>query len=137
MVVDVLRRLRSYYADRFDPSRTVGVIVPYRSQIALIRQQLTTADAALADLSVDTVERYQGSQRDVIIYSFAVSRRFQLGFLTANTFFEDGHPIDRKLNVALTRARRQMIMVGNPLILRHSPLFSQLISQYSVEEVVE
>lgn len=137
VVVDVLRRLRSYYADRFDPSRTVGVIVPYRSQIALIRQQLTPADAALADLSVDTVERYQGSQRDVIIYSFAVSRRFQLGFLTANTFFEDGHPIDRKLNVALTRARRQMIMVGNPLILRHSPLFSQLISQYSVEEVVE
>lgn len=131
VVVDVLRRLRSYYADRFNPSLTVGVIVPYRSQIALIRHQLTPADDALADVSVDTVERYQGSQRDVIIYSFAVSRRFQLGFLTANTFFEDGHPIDRKLNVALTRARRQMIMVGNPLILRHSPLFSQLISLYS------
>lgn len=131
VVVDVLRRLRSYYADRFDSSHSVGVIVPYRSQIALIRHQLTPADAELGDLSIDTVERYQGSQRDVIIYSFAVSRRFQLGFLTANTFVEDGLLIDRKLNVALTRARRQMIMVGNPLILRHSPLFRQLISQYS------
>ena len=86
---------------------------------------------ALKDITIDTVERYQGSQRDVIIYSFAVSRLYQLDFLTASTCKdEDGNTIDRKLNVALTRARKQMIMVGDADILRHNPLFRQLIQAY-------
>jgi DNA replication ATP-dependent helicase Dna2 len=73
------------------------------------------------------VERYQGSQRDVIIYSFTIQQRYQLDFLAANTFMEDGHPIDRKLNVALTRARRQLILLGNRETLEWNPLFRQLI----------
>ena len=74
------------------------------------------------------MERYQGSQRDVIIYDFAISHRYQLDFLTATTFTDDdGQLIDRKLNVALTRARRQMIIVGRPDLLSRVPLFRQLM----------
>ena len=40
---------------------------------------------------------------------------------------EDGAIIDRKLNVAITRARKQMIMTGNPEILRNNQIFSELI----------
>ena len=78
-------------------------------------------------ISIDTVERYQGSQRDVIIYSFTIQNRFQLEFLTANTFVEDGKAIDRKLNVAITRARKQLILTGNEATLRQNQLFSELI----------
>jgi superfamily I DNA and/or RNA helicase len=128
VVAEIVRRLQRFYGDRFDAATTVGIIVPYRNQIATIRESLAALSVTLP-ISIDTVERYQGSQRDVIIYSFTVSRYYQLDFLTANTFMEDGHPIDRKLNVALTRARQQTIMVGNPDILRQNNLFRQLIEQ--------
>jgi hypothetical protein len=63
-----------------------------------------------------------------------VSRFYQLDFLTASTFIDDeGQTIDRKLNVALTRARRQMILVGRPAILRQNPLYRQLIDKFSVK----
>ena len=83
-------------------------------------------------ISIDTVERYQGSQRDVIVYSFAVTHSYQLDFLTANTFTENDRLIDRKLNVAMTRARKQLIMTGRAELLRHVPLFSEIIAQYSL-----
>lgn len=60
------------------------------------------------------MERYQGSQRDYIIYGFTVRQRYQLDFLTNNTFEEDAMRIDRKLNVAMTRARLHMLMVATP-----------------------
>ncbi len=129
IVADVLRRTRRFYGDRFDAAKTVGVIVPYRNQIAMIRKEIERLGMPeLADISIDTVERYQGSQRDVIIYSFTIQQRYQLDFLTANSFAEDGHVIDRKLNVALTRARKQLVLTGNVGTLRQSPVFSRLIS---------
>ena len=73
------------------------------------------------------MERYQGSQRDVIIYSFTIQHNYQLDFLTSNSFEEDGVTIDRKLNVAMTRARRQLILTGNEQTLRHNPLFAGLL----------
>lgn len=134
IVAEVLTRIRRYYADHFDPDATVGVIVPYRNQIAMIRRELSDIDPLLARVSIDTVERYQGSQRDVIIYSFTVQNYYQLDFLTANCFVDDGAIIDRKLNVALTRARKQMIMTGNPAILRSNPIFRQLIDSSFVAD---
>lgn len=131
VVADLLRRIRRFYGEQFDAQKTVGVIVPYRNQIAAIRQALAD-DPAFADVTIDTVERYQGSQREVIIYSFTVSRRYQLDFLTNNSYTDaDGSVVDRKLNVALTRARRQMLMVGNPNVLQSNPLFAQLIARFS------
>ena len=133
IVADLLRRIyRQYGADRFDPNRTVGVIVPYRNQIAMIRREIAQLEVPqLEQISIDTVERYQGSQRDVIIYSFTVQRPYQLDFLTANCFQEDGNTIDRKLNVAMTRARKQLIMTGNVPLLKRNKIFSALIARYS------
>ncbi|MBQ8046806.1 MAG: DNA2/NAM7 family helicase [Prevotella sp.] len=116
------------YGSRFTAEKTVGVIVPYRNQIAVIRQELEKYGIeAVRNISIDTVERYQGSQRDVIVYSLTVTRRYQLDFLTANTFEENNRQIDRKLNVALTRARQRMIMVGNEKTLLNNQLYADLI----------
>ena len=128
IITDLLRRLYRQLGKNFDPQKSVGVIVPYRNQIAMIRKEIEKLGIPeLEEISIDTVERYQGSQRDIILYSFTIQSRYQLDFLTANTFYEDGQPIDRKLNVAITRARKQLILTGNEPTLRHNQLFAELI----------
>ncbi len=128
IITDLLRRLHRQLGNNFDPQKSVGVIVPYRNQIAMIRKEIEKLGILeLEEISIDTVERYQGSQRDIILYSFTIQSRYQLDFLTANTFYEDGQPIDRKLNVAITRARKQLILTGNEPTLRQNQIFAELI----------
>ena len=113
----------------FDAVSTLGIITPYRSQIALIKREIAGMGiAALNDVLVDTVERFQGSERDVIIYSFCVNRSYQLKFL-ANLTEENSVQIDRKLNVALTRARKQMFMTGVPELLEQNSVYARLLKE--------
>ena len=108
----------------------LGIIVPYRHQIALIRRELHLACPELSGITIDTVERFQGSERETIIFGFTVSRQSQLNFLCNSQFVDEtGHFIDRKLNVALTRARQRTLLVGNPHLLREVPLFAELIDE--------
>ena len=111
----------------FNAASTLGIITPYRSQIALIKKEI--ADLGIKELNdvlIDTVERFQGSERDVIIYSFCVNRVSQLKLL-ANLTEENGVQIDRKLNVALTRARKQMFITGVPQLLKQNSIYSRLL----------
>lgn len=117
------------HSSDFSPSQTVGVIVPYRNQIAEIRQAISAYDVPqLRDITIDTVERYQGSQRDYIIYGFTVQKAYQLRFLTDSVFTEDGCVIDRRLNVVMTRARLHLVMFGNPDLLARNAVFSRLMA---------
>ena len=130
MVADWAERVWKEAPEAFDPNHTLGIITPYRSQIALIKKELQAKGIpALSEVSVDTVERYQGSERDVILYSFCVNYRYQLKFLP-NLTEENGVQIDRKLNVALTRARKRLVIVGVPELLRENPIYARLIKVY-------
>lgn len=123
LAVDIYDR----FSESFDENRTLGVIAPYRSQIALIKKELAkTGREKLSRILVDTVERFQGSERDVIIYSFCVNQPYQLKYL-CNTIEEDGNTIDRKLNVALTRARKQLLITGVSQLLKQNLLYSSLL----------
>lgn len=104
-------------------AQKIGVIAPYRAQVALIRRQLAQKFSnELLDTSklVNTVDRFQGGEREVIIISFAtthVPTEKRLEFLT------DPH----RLNVALTRAKTKLILVGNVPTLENLPIFSRLL----------
>ncbi|MBO4664404.1 MAG: ATP-binding protein [Bacteroidaceae bacterium] len=112
----------------FITDESVGVIVPYRNQISVVRKEIDKYGIPeLHDITIDTVERYQGSERDIIIYGFTIQREYQMSFLTNNVFEENGHIIDRKLNVALTRAKEHNIIVGNPALLRKNEIFKSLM----------
>ena len=111
---------------------SIGVITPYRAQIAQIRAVLEERGAPLDMLTIDTVERYQGGARDVILISLCTNSLHQLASLSS--FSDEG--VDRKLNVALTRAREHIVIMGNPELLRQSDIYRELL-QFCEERTVE
>ena len=122
--------VRIYYKEKenFDIDKTIGIIVPYRNQISTVRNAIDHYGIKeLHDISIDTVERFQGSQREYILYGFTIQRRYQLNFLASNVFLEDGAFIDRKLNVAMTRARMHLVMYGNTKLLSENEVFAHLL----------
>jgi DNA replication ATP-dependent helicase Dna2 len=98
----------------------IGVIAPYRAQVAAIRQRL--ARAGETEVTVDTVDRFQGAERRVILLSFGGS--------PAEGTRRGGHDFladARRLNVALTRAQRKLILLGDRARLGGAPLLRDLI----------
>lgn len=128
-IADLVWHIYKMEQGNFDKGSTIGVIVPYRNQISAIRTAIARyGEPILCDIAIDTVERFQGSQRKYIIYGFTVKRYYQLRFLTGNVFEDiDGTWVDRKLNVAMTRAMDHLIMVGNPDLLARNSIFASLI----------
>ncbi len=99
--------------------RNIGVVTPFRAQGQLIRRVLADRLGAAADqVEVDTVERYQGSERDTIIVSLVKTEH-------AGEFLAD----HRRVNVTLTRARRKLILFGHRECLMMSPLFREILEQ--------
>ncbi|OHV27581.1 helicase [Parafrankia soli] len=86
--------------------RDWAVIVPYREQVRLLRQTLIRrlgGPEAVED-NIGTVDAFQGNERDLIIYGFTRSNRSgTVGFLSEL----------RRLNVAMTRTRQQLVLVGD------------------------
>ena len=108
---------------------TVGIITPFRAQIALMTKVFQ--DKGLPDqITIDTVERYQGGARDIIIISWCTNSIQKLNSISSLS----SEGVDRKLNVAITRAREQLIMVGNRAILSNNPLHRNLIERSVILE---
>ena len=117
---------RVWHADK-----TLGIITPWRAQIAQIQSALAEAGIRPGDVTIDTVERYQGGARDVIIVSTCANSEWQLASLVSLS--TEG--VDRKLNVALTRAREHLIMIGNPEILKKDERYRAFMELYGVDKI--
>nr|XP_016477754.1 PREDICTED: regulator of nonsense transcripts 1 homolog isoform X2 [Nicotiana tabacum] len=107
----------------------IGVITPYEGQRAYIvnymarngslRQQL------YKEIEVASVDSFQGREKDYIILSCVRSNEHQgIGFLND----------PRRLNVALTRARYGIVILGNPKVLSKQPLWNGLLTHYKEHE---
>jgi len=106
----------------------IGVIVPYRAQSRVIRsllRRVVADDNIVPHIVIDTVERMQGQEREVILVSFATASP---GFASqmSDFLFQP-----QRLNVAVTRPRTKLILVGSHHMLdgenydsRHSTNFS-------------
>ncbi|KAL5197748.1 hypothetical protein ABZP36_001260 [Zizania latifolia] len=110
-------------------SLKIGVITPYEGQRAYIvnymsrngslRQQL------YKEIEVASVDSFQGREKDYIILSCVRSNEHQgIGFLND----------PRRLNVALTRARYGIVILGNPKVLSKQPLWNSLLTHYKEHE---
>ena len=129
LVADIVREIIDINKEKdFDPVKQIGIITPYRNQIAMIKRELASREIQDSDnFVIDTVERFQGGQRDIMIYSCCVAREYQLHHLS-NYMKENGVYINRKLTVALTRARKQMFIVGDDELLSGDPVYRELIN---------
>lgn len=85
----------------------IGVITPYAAQVRAIRDVLPES---IQEIEVKTVDGYQGREKEVIVFSCVRSNsEGEVGFLSD----------PRRLNVALTRAKRGLIVIGDPSTLRN------------------
>ncbi|XP_023681367.1 putative helicase mov-10-B.1 isoform X2 [Paramormyrops kingsleyae] len=117
--------------------KDIGIIAPYRKQVQKIRKAITVTDRELSrlkdieDLKVGAVEEFQGQERKVIMIStvrsdtnhIKMDHEFQIGFLSN----------EKRFNVAVTRAKALLIVVGNPIVLNKEPNWKRFI-QYCTEE---
>jgi DNA replication ATP-dependent helicase Dna2 len=99
------------------PADEIGVISPYRAQQSLIRDLLSSDRSDDSMPTVDTVDRFQGGEREAIILSLARSDE-------VTSFLADR----RRLNVSLSRARSKLILLGHGRTLKEHPLFSDLLT---------
>jgi DNA replication ATP-dependent helicase Dna2 len=124
IILKLLRRMKKLSdGSENKEALSIGIITPFRAQIAQIREDMIEGGLVPEEYTIDTVERYQGGARDVIIYSTAVNSEKRFHQIQAN----DENGIDRKLNVAVTRAKQQFILLGNKTILHQNGLYRRLI----------
>lgn len=104
-----------------DEGVTMGIITPYSAQVDQLHK-LAEASAILEPLyryiTINTVDAFQGQERDVIIISFVRSNdKGEVGFLSDI----------RRTNVAMTRARKKLIMIGDSATLSSHPFYLELL----------
>lgn len=104
------------------PDVTVGIITPYKAQAALLKGKIQQYN----NIKIDTVDGFQGKECDVIIFS--VTR-------TAGSyrFLSD----TRRLNVALSRARDRLIIVGNAEYAKGSKILSEIMKYCCMKETID
>ncbi len=108
----VVQRAHELLRAGLDP-RELAVIAPYRAQASRIRERLT--DEAV---EVDTVDGFQGREKDAVLVSLTRSNREgAVGFLSDL----------RRMNVAMTRARRHLFVVGDSATLSAHPFYARFI----------
>jgi superfamily I DNA and/or RNA helicase len=94
----------------------IAVIAPYAAQVRWLRDQ-----SAWDDLEIDTVDGFQGREKEVVV----------MGTVRSNANHEIGFLADeRRMNVALTRAKRRLIVIGDSATLATNEFFSDLLGWF-------
>ncbi len=111
-----VKKVRALLAAGVAPSQ-IGVITPYRAQVRLLRERLRDIDG----LEIDSVDGFQGREKEAIVLSLVRSNNEgEIGFL-ADT---------RRTNVALTRARRKLLVIGDSATLANDPFYQRMLTHF-------
>jgi len=108
---DAVESVHKELADAGVSPDEIAVIAPFRAQVAEISRRLPE------DVAVDTVDRFQGSSEEVVVVSFVASDDLD------SPVFDD----PRRLNVALTRAKKSLVLVGDEDALRTDDLYGRMV----------
>ena len=128
-VVDVVQKLLESF--EITPDQ-IGVITPYNGHVRLLADHFdslggTGKDEPFQGLEIRSVDGYQGREKEVIIFSTVrATQEGELGFLKDK----------RRLNVALTRAKRGLIIIGNPSTLRRDETWKSWLEWIEERELM-
>lgn len=121
LVKHLLTFLRANEREIYSGCRSIGIIAPYKAQINLIKELVETAafDDYRKQISVNTVDAFQGQERDIIYISLVRSNeKGEIGFLKEV----------RRLNVAITRSKVKLVIFGDSATLGQYEFFSSMLS---------
>ncbi|CEG35112.1 regulator of nonsense transcripts 1 homolog [Plasmopara halstedii] len=109
----------------------IGVITPYEGQrayvVSYMQRNGPMRSQLYKDVEVASVDSFQGREKDLIILSCVRSNENQgIGFLSD----------ERRLNVALTRAKYGVIILGNPRVLAKQSLWNKLLNHYRDNQLI-
>lgn len=139
VLVDYLTKLMQSQGKKGLPKispKDIGIIAPYRKQVEKIQKALKSMKelnkwSDIKELKVGSVEEFQGQERKVIMVSTV---RSSMSYVKMDQDFNIGFLANKKrFNVAMTRAKALLIVVGNPVILRKDPTWEKFIS-YCVDK---
>ncbi|MFK7922984.1 MAG: AAA domain-containing protein [Bacteroidia bacterium] len=123
----LFNQIEAEIPERLDQGLTVGLIAPYKAQVRALENQLNASpmlSTYLTHIKVKTVDGFQGQERDVIYISLTRSnKKGEIGFLKDI----------RRMNVALTRARQKLVVVGDSATLGNHPFYAAFL-QY-IEDI--
>ncbi len=112
--------LKPYYPLEIFP--TIAIISPYKRQVDLLKEQMLHSPALQVygdRISVNTIDSFQGQERDIVYISMTRSNADnKIGFLSEI----------RRMNVAMTRARKKLIVIGDSATLSQLPFYAGLIA---------
>ena len=116
----ILARVRELLAAGL-PTRDLAVIAPYRGQVSYLRERISALEFPdLEALEVDTVDAFQGREKEAILLTLTRSNSDgALGFLSEL----------RRTNVAITRARRHLFVVGDSATLSSHDYYGRLVER--------
>nr|CAB3453834.1 unnamed protein product [Digitaria exilis] len=127
--LEILTYLKNRYPLEFS-SRKIGIITPYRSQLSLLRSKFTSffGPEIVAEMEINTVDGFQGREVDILVLSTVRASnssddRHHTGEARSIGFVADV----RRMNVALTRARLSLWIVGNARTLRSNSHWDSLV----------
>ena len=105
--------------------QSIGIISPYAQQVKYIKNQIFEDQHTNGlDIEVNTIDGFQGEEKDVIFISLTRSNdKSNIGFLAD----------ERRINVAVTRARKCLVIVGDSATLGNHPLYGSLLAYIDKE----
>jgi superfamily I DNA and/or RNA helicase len=111
----VVRKVQALLDAGLQPA-DIAVIAPYAAQVRLLREQLS-----MPGLEIDSVDGFQGREKEAVVISLVRSNaKGEIGFLAD----------ERRMNVALTRARRKLLVIGDSATLSHSPFYGRMLDYF-------
>ena len=117
-----IKMIKSFITDQKVAPECIGVMSVYNMQVSLIQQKVRTECPPFGDsVEVHTVDRFQGRDKSVVLVSFVRS----------NAQRNSGHLLLdwRRVNVALTRAKHKLILVGSASTLSGAPILDYMLGQ--------
>jgi len=113
--------LSNFYSK--DINLTYGILSPYKAQVNFLEELFSKNESLLRSIEINTIDSFQGREKDCILISLTRSNdSSEIGFLSDL----------KRMNVAMTRAKKELVIIGNSETLASNNFFSKLIDYINI-----